>query len=308
MITLIIPCCGRNFINNQPRWTLQLANDEFLITFCLSKLKTIKYDRIIVTILNEDVDYLYNIKSVIDRKIEFCILDSRTNGPADTVCLTIEKMNVIGEVHVKDIDIVFDNKIECKGNFISGIHLVNYDSDIRNIRNKSFITRNEQNVVMDIIEKTIKSDIISIGLYGFSDATDFVSAYTKLKINFGNESTLYISHIISYLIGVKGIVFNYVEIPTYKTFETPNDYDKSIRGMGCYIIDLSKVDVSNCINELSCLSVHGAKLIFLTDNMDKLNDLKMNNIKFESILINKNIYKKYVSSNDELKDVLLNAN
>lgn len=307
MITLIVPCCGRNFINGQPRWTLQIPNNGALVSFCLSKLKTIKYDRIIVTILKEDLDYFSNIKNTLSDKIEFCILDSMTNGPAETVCLTIEKMNVMGEVHIKDIDIVFDNTIDCRGNFISGIHLVNYDSDIKNIKNKSFITRNEQNVVMDIIEKTIKSDIISIGLYGFANSCDFVSAYYRLKASFGDNSTLYISHVISYLIGVKGIVFNYVEIPNYTSFETSNDYDKNIRSMGCYIIDLSKVDVDNYISELFGLSMNGAKLVFLVDNTEKIEYLKKNNIKFEYIYIQKNIYKKYVSSTDEFKDVLLNA-
>ena len=310
MLTLIIPCAGRNFINNQPRWTLKYSDTDSLLSRCIKKIGLKYYDRIIITILKNDLIFKSQLKAVKDlnSKIEFCVLNNETNGPAETVYQTIIKMNIKGSIQIKDIDIIFEMP-KNNGNFISGIHLLNYNSDLKNVRNKSFITRNENNVVMDIIEKNVKSDIISIGLYGFLNSNEYVNAYLKLKDSFSIKDKIYVSHVISYLIGVDNKIFDFEEIKEYETFESEKDYNSSIKKRGTYIIDGKSINILNYINELKILNSNCGKIIIIVDD-SKLNDIS-NIIKINGltniVIINGPLNNLFIQNDDELKEVYLNA-
>ena len=313
MRTLIVPCAGRNFINNRPRWSLACYNNEILLSLCLKRICIDNFDRIIVTILRDDLSFfdVEQLRDTIDKKIEFCILEKPTVGPADTIYETLVDKNVKGSICIKDIDIVFEYPKNASGNFISGIHLLNYNSNLRNARSKSFITKNEKDIVMDIIEKNVKSDIISIGLYGFENANDFIRAYKDLKESVENEERLFVSHIITYLIGVDNKVFDFVEIPNYELFETESDYDKAIKSRGTYIINTKSINVCEQIEKFKLLSQKGASIIFVVSS---LNVKEIEKIVYEahikcSFLVSdsKDCFIKYIESEEELKEVFFNV-
>lgn len=310
MNTLIIPCAGRNFINNQPKWSLKCSNNEYLLSKCIKALSIENFDRIIVTLLIEDLKYcsIKELKRTIPSMVEFFLLEKQTLGPAETVYKTIIDKKVNGQIFIKDIDIIFPFPFS-KGNFISGIHLLNYESDLTNVRNKSFITRNEKDVVMDIIEKNVKSDIISIGLYGFADSLDFIQSYEILLKSFPNEK-LYVSHIITYLIGVESRIFNYVEIESYELFETDKDYDRSLRNNGVYIIDGTKINIEKYISEFEKMSKKGA-LVLIVQNKEldtKIeNILRQSQIKYKSIICQNSDYIKLINNEVDIRDIYLYA-
>lgn len=312
MKTLIIPCAGRNFVNDRPRWTLYYPPKDILLSKCLKTIGAAKYDRIIVTLIREDLKYISEeeIRQLLDVDFELYLLDAVTNGPAETVYKTIKAMKVFGTVHIKDIDIIFSSPDLEQNNFISGIHLLNYESELSNVKNKSFITRNEQNVVLDIIEKTIKSDIISIGLYGFNDAMDFVNAYEQLIKSFVFGEVLYISHVISYLIAVENKVFNYYEVPQYESVETEKEYEKTLRRKGLLIIDTSKVRLDKHLHELKFMKEKGSGFIYLTQE-EEFAEIRrfteLNGIAGQMIRCNSKVNKKMISSDEELKDVYISA-
>lgn len=312
MTTLIVPCVGRNFIHNQPRWILPYSDSDILLSKCLKVIKAENYDRVVVTILTEDLQYisLNELKYILGSNVEICLIDHLTNGPAETVYYTIETMEIKGAIQIKDIDILFQKAPSMSGNFICGIHLLNYNSDLSAVRSKSFITRNEQNMVMDIIEKTIKSDIICMGLYGFKNSNDFIYAYSKLKENFSSEDTIYVSHVISYLIGVRASVFNYVEIIDYESLETERDYEKSIKSRGVYILDTTKIDIEKNIEKIKQLSQKGADIIVLVtkNNEKEINRILVSQeLKCRIVKISDNMHLKYISSDNDLWDVYYNA-
>lgn len=73
---------------------------------------------------------------------------------------------------------------------------------------------------MDIVEKKLRSDIISVGLYGFKNTKDFLIAYMHLSDKHYPIEKLYPSHIISYLIGYRRSVFKCSEICNYEDFSS----------------------------------------------------------------------------------------
>lgn len=311
MNTLIVPCCGRNFIGNLPRWLLPYPPNDILLGKCLKKLGIENYDRIIVSILQTDLNVcsIDDLKKYVDEKVEFCVLEKETTGPADTIYETIVKSGVTGSIEIKDIDILFERPLITHRNFVTGIHLFDYDSDLKSVRNKSFITRNEQNSILDIIEKTIKSDIISMGLYGFSNAKSFCDAYMNLKENFLNQEKIYVSHVIAYLIGVNNKVFNYVEINDYISIEQEKDYEKLIKCKGTYFIDTERIDLEKCIKSIQFMENKGANIYFLV-NQNSIqqvdNIIKRYKLLGKVIPLNSK-HAQLISSEERLKEAYLNV-
>lgn len=229
MKTLIIPCCGKARLNDIPKYLNRHPEGELLIRKCIEGLDNISFDRVVVTIPQSDVvDYdayckiMYELKDYSN--LEILVLENDTRGPAETVYLTIEKMNISGEIVIKDCD----NYVKYDGleqsNFVVGLNLFEYQQEIFNIRNKSFIVINEQKHIIDIVEKQIKSDIICLGMYGIGSAEKFVRAYKRLADKNYGIKQLYISHIISYLIGYEDMVFRYVNTYGYENWGTDEEW------------------------------------------------------------------------------------
>jgi len=329
MRTLIIPSAGRSMLMGMPKWLLRHPDGNHLIKKCVCGLDLSEFDRIIITILKEDEEK-YNASSIIalefseNKNIEIFILDKQTSGPAETVYKTIIEKSVEGKVVIKDSD-VFTKIHDCKfDNFVAGLNLIECDADLPNIRNKSFVIVNEQNQILDIIEKQIKSDLICLGLYGIREASDFIETYNALSDNDYGIQSLYVSHIIAYLIGMQGKIFNYVKVLEYENWETERDWENINRKFGTYFIDIDRLidDIdSGCSNYnermeiepiyslqmIEKLQMNGAKIVLFTSRSN--NDYKkiMNMIGNYSITPLDIVYdcsyahKRIISNKDELK-------
>jgi hypothetical protein len=151
-------------------------------------------------------------------------------------------MNIIGGIVIKDSDnYVAVNKIPFS-NFIVGINLYKFKNEINRLKSKSFLKVNDQNILVDIIEKQISSNIICVGIYGFISELEFNKAYLNLK---NNPNELYLSHIISYLIGINQSIFYYEEAINYDDWGTLEEWTLLQSKMRSFFIDLDGVLFSN---------------------------------------------------------------
>lgn len=235
-------------------------------------------------------------------------MKKRRGGPAETIERTLIDKNVKGPIAIKDAGIIIKPSAIQNSNFLFGINLFNYQADLENVRNKSFITVNDQNDVLDIIEKNVKSGIISLGYYGFEQASDFLWAYNSVSQVQGGSENLFVSHIIDYLIGMRQTVFTYCEPEFYESVEDENDYYKYINRRCTYFIDYSGLD-DDCFLYLKHFVSKGASLIFLCP------DKQIGNAK--ATLISKGILnpiiisfsygvsRQILSSPDEIKNKML---
>ncbi len=245
MKTLIIPCAGRSMINGKPKWLLKHPDGKYLIRKCVCGIDLSIFYRIIITILNED-ERKYNASEIIGSEysdlnnVEILILDKPTNGPAETIYRTIIEKDIVGKIAIKDSDVFVKVDNDKYDNFVAGLNLLDYDDELPNIRNKSFIIANEQNQILDIIEKQIKSDLVCLGYYGIRDANDFKYAYKALSDIDYSINCLYVSHIVAYLIGFHGLIFNYVKITDFENWETEKDWLSLNKKLGTYFIEFDK--------------------------------------------------------------------
>lgn len=262
MSTLIVPCLGRRIVDGVPEYLHRHPKGKMLIKWSIEGIFSEQFNRVIIVLLEEDVKRYHAddiIKSELcDYPIEISVIETITSGPAETVYYAILKKDVTGPVIIKDVDNHLKIEKVPQGNFVAGLDLNTWEQDIHNLRNKSFLILNEQGNLLDIIEKKIQSEVICLGLYGFNKAEDFIDAYKKLNDTSYPISRLYISHVISYLIGYSGRVFHYIEASEYENWGTERLWKDMQRDYTLFFVDLD-----NILNKNGVLSEQNKKKLLL---------------------------------------------
>lgn len=317
MNTLIIPCAGKSnrFPNMKPKYLLTHPDGELMIQKAMKGLNLEIFDRIIITIVKPH-DEQYESGLILsqvfkkDKKIEICILDDFTKSASETVYLTLEKMAVFGAFVIKDSDNLVKIKLPEKiQNSISSYDLHKHPN-ISNIPGKSFLIINNQNIINDIIEKRVVSNMICLGVYAFEDVELFKKAYLELQTkNISGE--LYISHVISYILSQKHTTFTAVEADNYEDWGTLVEWEEVQHNYRTYFVDVDGVLIKNCgkygsinwsnnkellkdnINIIKTLQNKGAQIVITTSRTEEYrkdleNILQENEIKPYAILMGLN--------------------
>lgn len=318
MSTLIVPCLGAISINGIPQYLHRHPKGRLLIERSIEGIFSELYDKVLVILLDSDVNK-YRADRIIKAElkkypVEIVTLESMTSGPAETVYAAIRKADIKGPVVIKDADNYL--KIDCvhQGNFVAGLDLNKWESDIHNLRNKSFLILNEQGNLLDIIEKKVRSDVICLGLYGFNKAEDFVEAYKKLNDNSYPISKLYISHVISYLIGYSRRVFHYASALEYENWGDERLWKDMQKNYALYFIDLDNILGSNGMlseqtkTRLAMLQKRGAAFIGYTVEDEEYKISALTVLQNSGLQFIKIIYhcpysekKEIIASDDELQ-------
>ena len=298
MRTLLVPCAGERRIAGTPLIMLKHPKDgRYLFEWVIDGIYPFSYDRIIY-VIRKETDNEYGLSELIREKlskimaqvkIEILVLDKATSGAAETVYTAINRCHIRGEIAIKDSHTYILLSEACHGNFIASLDMTVNLSHINDFRNKSFIVTNEQGQILDVIEKRFRSDVISTGLYGFKDASDFVYAYRRLSDGSYPISKLYVSHIISYLLGYKERVFHTYEVEKFEEWGTDSIWSALQRKYANYYLDMSSlfgddIQISESVKSiLKSRSERGASFIAIIekpmngrDIMQELTDIGVN--------------------------------
>lgn len=282
-LTLIVPCAAPLIGPRRPKWLLTTPSGDLLVAQAAHSIAASKIDRTIVICLRE-AEEKYGVTEVLRRAfaetVECVVLDGQTAGPAETVYEAIRRAGVTGPIVIKDSDSFFaDPGPIAAGSFVAV-------TDIRTLAavsdpgKKSFVRLNEQGVIDDIIEKDVASNLISIGLYGFDDATMFTAEYESIAALFGAQPR-FVSHIVASCIG-RGQVFQPLYVDAFVDIGTRADWT-AYRGMfPTIVLDIDGVifrnqslffppywgdpvePIAGNVEHLLSLQERGAQLIFMT--------------------------------------------
>jgi NDP-sugar pyrophosphorylase family protein len=251
MRTLIVPCAGRStrFPNMRPKWLLTHPDGQLMIQKALSKANIEQFDQVIFSIVQEHNEK-YEAELILsqgfpDKKYKVTVLPDFTHSASETVYQTLVRNGIDGPFVVKDSDNVVDIPPlgEAK-NFVVGLNL-NVFGEVSNLKGKSFIKLNKQNFVIDIVEKKIVSEQICLGVYGFESSKIFLNSYQSLTQNRQLTGELYLSHVISYLIGAGLGTFQYFEAKYFEDWGTLQDWRKVQEDYSTYLVDIDGVLIKN---------------------------------------------------------------
>jgi hypothetical protein len=156
-------------------------------------------------------------KKLLNTEVIFKFLDNPTSSQAETIYNTIVEYNIEGPIFIKDADNTCTCDGQIKGNTVLVYPLEN--TPIVDPQHKSYVSVDDQNFVVNIIEKRVVSNLFNCGGYSFTDASLFKTAYESLLGYEDIANHMYISHIIYWLILNKKIKFRPVEAVYYEDFE-----------------------------------------------------------------------------------------
>jgi hypothetical protein len=280
---VIFPCAGLSsrFPGTRPKYLLTDYSGKLMVERSAMKVPGKKH----IVILRDHV-LMYDAENILrdcfGNSVNIIVLESPTNGPAETVYRALEKADISGPFLIKDCDSFFSFKPE-QGNIVYTSSL-SKNPDLNKVAQLSYIISNDQGVVSTIIEKSVISDKFCVGGYQFASKFGYMSAFEA--VNQASNGELYISSLIEYMmdndyIFIEKEVTDYVNVGTLDAWLKYNDkptifcdidgvvvYNQSAYGNKSY--EKSQyVALKENVNRLFRMMNDGAKIVFVTARPDE---------------------------------------
>lgn len=245
--TLLLPCAGKSsrYPGVRPKWMLTLPDGELALARAAESLPPRSYDRIVIAIRAEHENkYAATklLKRIFGPRAEIYALDCDTRGPADTVAQMIRLAGVTGAFAIKDADSFFDPSDLPEESFVA-LSDVRSAPHMTNVGGKSFAVLNENDLVVEMIEKSLASNFVSVGLYGFADAAAYLDAFDAVANQTG-ANEIFVSHVINRAIADGMIVVPH-RVSGLIDVGTLEDWRRHVRPRGSIVTDLDGVVFKN---------------------------------------------------------------
>jgi hypothetical protein len=231
MATLILPCAGNSsrYTETIPKFLLKnpLYDSLIMVACSIKGLPIDDYDKVCVVILEEHEKKYNATKEIEDNFEKIGLKDKLTvsiikvsDSAADTVSQCITQESIEGLIIIKDCDDYFT--VDGIGpNEIATVSL--NDCGKIHASNKSYVSKNEEGLVLNIVEKQVISSDFCCGLYTFQQAKKFIEAHNEIK-SYGSLDEIYISNIIFQLI-LQGESFKILKANNFIDWGTQEDWD-----------------------------------------------------------------------------------
>jgi len=244
--TLILPCAGRSsrYPGVRPKWMLTLPEGEIALQRAAASLSEDEYDRIVIAV-RADHEERYGCRALLARvfgDVDVVVLPHETRGPADTVAQTIARADVTGAIAIKDADSFFNPSPLPDTSFVS-VSDVRRSPQMTNVGAKSFAVINGEGLIVDMVEKSLSSNHVCVGLYGFADAERFVETFDAVA-NANRDGEIFVSHIISRAIR-DGLVVKPHTVDGLIDVGTLDDWRRYTRARGTIVTDIDGVVFKN---------------------------------------------------------------
>jgi hypothetical protein len=182
------------------------------------------------------------LKRVFGRDMEIAVLDRDTRGPADTVAQMIRRSGVSGAIAIKDSDSFFDAAVLPDTGFVA-LCDVRANPQISNVGAKSFAVLNDNGLVVEMVEKSLVSNYVSVGLYGFPDAAAYLDNFRAVAR--ANETgEVFVSQVMNRAIA-NGLVVAPLLVSNFIDVGTLADWRRHVRARGSILADLDGVVFQN---------------------------------------------------------------
>jgi hypothetical protein len=274
---IIVPAAGLSsrFPNMKPKYLLASYDKRIMLQLALEQY--IGKHNITIGILREHQDEYNSIKHIaayLGDRVNVVVLDELTRGPAETVYQIIKKagINLTSPILIKDCDSFFNHE-ETGDNYICVSKIDQHDV-LKKLYSKSFVVSNDQDIVQNIVEKSVVSDTFCVGGYKFKSAELFCNAFEKLK-NVTHE--IFVSHIIQQCLDdgevfVEKPITDYSDVGTFSDWFEYNDKPVFFCDIDGTIVKAQDQDdndkpVTPLINNVKALlewQRKGAQFIFVT--------------------------------------------
>ena len=294
-MAVIIPCAGRSsrYPGTRPKYLLTLYDGSLM--FETAARPYIGKTDVHFVILQEH-EKKYNVKDTFSRVygeqagVHVHVLEDETSGPAETVYTITKQLPPNESVFVKDCDSFFDAPMRTDNHVC--VADLRENLNVTKVAAKSFAVANNQNMLTGIVEKSVASNYICVGGYGFSSAGQYNGAFEKLQTM---TDEIFVSHVIQEILHTDVfeilLVNNYIDVGTYQEFV---EYNQSKPTIFCdldgtvFYNQSEHFDnhhgnppkpIPNAVKYLLDKQANGCRLIFTTSRKRKFADVTVQALK-----------------------------
>ena len=249
------------FPNLRPKWMLTHPNGKFMAIEAISGLKLDSFKKIYFVCLKEHENKFKFLKGFKEEltdanlihKTEFVFLEEQTKDQPQTVYNAIKQAKISGPIVIKDSDNFFNVEL-------MGPNCVCY-ADLNSTglikpKNKSYLLKDVNGNVSNIVEKQVISPYFCVGAYSFESVDLFCQMLDLLPQN----CERYISNVIFQAI-LNGKLFKGIQVTNYIDWGTIEDWDRFKRSYATLFVDIDGTLVKNS-------SSHFPPYIGNTDSLD----------------------------------------
>jgi dTDP-glucose pyrophosphorylase len=236
---VIVPCGGRSsrYPNQPPKWMLPAHDGRPMLALAVSGIPVAK-DDLIIAILREHEDRYHvraGLEAAFGQPMQVVILDEPTRSQPETVARTLEAVGLREPFLVKDSDNTFVvPDVAQDTNYVCVDSLNNYDQI--NPRNKSYLQVDHRDLVTNIREKVVISDLFSVGGYGFLSPEQFLEQFRRLSRHTAEwQRELYVSDIIGAMI-LEGVPVRACRITGYHDWGTITEWRRALLSRKAYFV------------------------------------------------------------------------
>jgi hypothetical protein len=246
-MNLIIPMAGKSsrFPNLRPKWMLTNPQGRFMAIEAIAGLNLDDFNRIYFVCLKEHEEQFSFLKGFLEEieeaglggKTEFVFLSEQTKDQPQTVYNAIKQAGITGSFVIKDSDNFFQVALK-PGNSVCYSDL--NSSGLIKPKNKSYLVRDSNGNISNIVEKQVISPFFCVGAYSF-ESTDL---FCNLLDGLPTHGERYISNVIFQAI-LQGKLFEGVEVSDYIDWGTIEDWDRFKRSYATLFVDIDGTLVVN---------------------------------------------------------------
>lgn len=224
---------------------LTLPEGDLALARAAASVSPESYDRIVVAV-RADHDDQYDaaalVKKLFGADTDVIVLDRDTRGPADTIAQMIRLAHISGAIAIKDADSFFDSVSLPPTSFVA-LSDVRATPHMANVGAKSFAVINENGLIVEMIEKSLVSNYVSVGLYGFSDAAGYLDFFDPLTRT-PEATEIFVSHVMNRAIR-NGMAVTPLSVTGGIDVGTLEDWRRHVRPRGTIVCDLDGVVFEN---------------------------------------------------------------
>lgn len=236
---VIVACAGSSsrFPNMAPKWMLPDYDGQPMIRHAVAGLN-VPVDDLIVTILREHeerFDASAGLARAFGPRLTTVIIDQPTKSQSETVAETLRRTGLNEPFLVKDSDNYFElTGLDHPSNYVSVASLNDFDHI--NARNKSYVQIDQDDLIVNMREKQVISDLFSVGGYFFRSPVEFLAAYEELSgVSSGNE--LYLSNVIGFMI-LNGHAFTARRVARYQDWGTIHEWRGKLEQRRVFMVSI----------------------------------------------------------------------
>lgn len=305
-MAVIVPCAGRSsrFPGTRPKYLLTLYNGQLMVEKAVDPYVTT--EDIHIVILKEHADHYdaFTALNLIygDRpNVNIHIIEEVTSGPAETVYHVAKQLKPNEPILIQDCDSFFNGEVS-SSNQVSVADLRKF-KDVTNVAAKSYAVLNDQDMLTNIIEKSVSSNFICVGGYEFASASEYCINFEQLK-EYAKGAEIFVSHIIKNML--HSTTFNihqvdeFIDCGTYTEFVNYNQSKPTIFCDldGTVFVNQSHYFKNNYSNKpviipaavdyLLNKQLQGSRIIFTTSRPEEYKDITLETLRecgFENISV-----------------------